>query len=448
MMAEEEELVVAGEVVAEVIEREAPAEGGAGANADASKPETAQVGSVEFLGRWNEKKVDPAMPVKMRGYDVSPRFAFGKLVEELVQKNAPSGIFAISEESYYKRISWSASPDDVSYQRHGEAQLAAMEVKKRSPGEEPLLFADLEGVVDDFGASCTCGHKGVCGCGPPLEGPHIAVYRVTPPRGGLDPDKWVGRPPPPAPEDLYTGPRDDGLLSTDEISGEYMIANSCFDFLLAGLFKSMTVVPYGPDTIDVWHSKSNCLPPFVCGSEANNYIWTRKPGTNKFGCMTFSADGTAEWPPLHIDDSTDRFKKRPTSQKRTFQKVDARDLAGDWRGCWCSQCVVCWPLSSSTWTTKKALDEDRYEESGRRCGLLPPWSIPAETYTRRYYDDGGGRSYPTNGFDQDQNRPFFADFCDCISWLSANISAEQNIVYRSSGYAVAPRPFYFTKKIG
>ena len=182
MMAEEEELVVAGEVVAEVIEREAPAEGGAGANADASKPETEQVGSVEFLGRWNEKKVDPAMPVKMRGYDVSPRFAFGKLVEELVQKNAPCGILAISEDRYYKRISWSASPDDVSYQRHGEAQLAAMEVKKRSPGEEPLLFADLEGVVDDFGASCKCGCEHGCGCGRSLEGPHtIAVYRVTPP---------------------------------------------------------------------------------------------------------------------------------------------------------------------------------------------------------------------------------------------------------------------------
>ena len=40
-------------------------------------------------------------------------------------------------------------------------------------------------------------------------------------RGGLDADKWAGRPPPPAPEELYTGPRSDGLLSTDEISGEF-----------------------------------------------------------------------------------------------------------------------------------------------------------------------------------------------------------------------------------
>ena len=35
------------------------------------------------------------------------------------------------------------------------------------------------------------------------------------------PGQWVGRPPPLAPEDLYTGPRSDGLLSTDEISGDY-----------------------------------------------------------------------------------------------------------------------------------------------------------------------------------------------------------------------------------
>ena len=123
-MAEESELVVAGDVVAEVMEREAGAEAAADeprgwlsslrepqreGGAEASKPETEQaaggaIGSVEFLGRWNEKKADPAMPGKMRGYDVSPRLAFGKLVEELVQKNAPSGIFAISEESYTKEF--------------------------------------------------------------------------------------------------------------------------------------------------------------------------------------------------------------------------------------------------------------------------------------------------------------------------------------------------------
>ena len=64
-----------------------------------------------------------------------------------------------------------------------------------------IRFADFEGVVDDFGA--------------PLQ---MAVYRVTLPRGGFR--EWAGRPPPLAPEDLYTGPRSDGLLSTDDISGK------------------------------------------------------------------------------------------------------------------------------------------------------------------------------------------------------------------------------------
>ena len=116
-MAEEEELVVAGEVVAEVIEREAPAEGGAGANADASKPETAQVGSVEFLGRWKAKSwikqrlgaylghYDRAMPVKFKAENeirhqtvsrTGVRVGLGTFVDQLVQTNASSGILAIS----------------------------------------------------------------------------------------------------------------------------------------------------------------------------------------------------------------------------------------------------------------------------------------------------------------------------------------------------------------
>ena len=95
-------------------------------------------------------------------------------------------------------FSWSASPDDVSYQRLGLISMQAARARER-------LFADFDGVVDDSGAS---------------PGNIMAVYRVTLPRGGLR-GKWAGRPPPPAPEDLYTGPRSDGLLSTDEISGEY-----------------------------------------------------------------------------------------------------------------------------------------------------------------------------------------------------------------------------------
>ena len=162
------------------------------------------------------------MPVKLTDVrDTVPmvRVAFCKLVDELVQTNATSGTLAISnrkEVSYDNEygedreftgwdIFWSASPDDLSYQRHGavkqagrlEAQLAAAEAKKSIA----FAFADFEGVVDDFG-----------------DEDQIAVYRVTLPSRGLDPDKWVGRPPPPAPEELYTGPRRDGLLSTDEIA--------------------------------------------------------------------------------------------------------------------------------------------------------------------------------------------------------------------------------------
>ena len=238
----ESEPVVAGEVVPEVMEREAPAEG-------------STRGSVEFLGRWNEKVDDRAMPlwtVPITNYrgefirhqdffeDLSvARTAFGRLVDELMQKEAPSGLFAISTRNGPFRgqqrvrlwgFSWSTSPEDTTYQRHGavdevrlEAQLAAAEAKKS------MAFADFEGVVDDL-----------------RDEDQITVYRVTLPSGGLDPDKWVGRPPPPAPEDLYTGPRSDGLLSTEEISGDYSAACICAG-VCPIICNSMTVVPHGPE---------------------------------------------------------------------------------------------------------------------------------------------------------------------------------------------------------
>ena len=90
------------------------------------------------------------------------------------------------------------------------------------------------------------------------------MYRVTLPSGGLDRGKWAGRPPPPAPEALYTGPRDDGLLSTGEISGEYDGIWCCVMCLIEYLH-SMTVVPLGADTIETWRtgcvfSSSFCYP--------------------------------------------------------------------------------------------------------------------------------------------------------------------------------------------
>ena len=122
----------------------------------------------------------------------------------------------------------------------------------------------------------------------------MAVYRVTLPSRGLDADKWAGRPPPPAPEDLHTGPRSDGLLSTEEISGDYSAACICAaDDGMPAICNSMSVVPLGADTIETWRASCCFLPPFI-GPVAYGEVRTRDPGTNAFDGMTFSADGTAK----------------------------------------------------------------------------------------------------------------------------------------------------------
>jgi hypothetical protein len=347
-------------------------------------------GSLAFLGRWKENWYDRAMPVKLRADRRKDTFtakidtamvrkAFCKLVDELVQTNATSGTLAIScwtetktewvegqDFSYEVTVwefSWSASPDDTSYQRHGSVGTASKQQKK-------IRFADFEGAVDDFG-----------------DRNQMAVYRVTLPSRGLDPDKWVGRPPPPAPEDLYTGPRDDGLLSTEEISGDYSAACICHDGRCPMICNSMTVVPLGADVIETWRTGCIFFPPLI-GPTAEGAARTRDPGTNTFGGMTFSAGGRAK-------QTCGCFKKRPTSQKRAFQKVDARDLAGNWRGCFWVPFVPFWPFSSLFCTTKTALNEDQYEESGRCCVLALPLPWPVGPTTTRKYVNG----HPTNGFD-------------------------------------------------
>ena len=238
-------------------------------------------------------------------------------------------------------------------------------------------FADFEGIVSDMG-----------------DKDQIAVYRVTLPSRGLDPDKWVGRPPPPAPEELYTGPRRDGLLSTDEISGEYS-APGCVECYICN---SMTVVPLGADTIETWRTGCCFLPPFACGPIAEGEVLPRtfkgtgntQLGTNAFGDMTFSAGGTAR-----ATQGCGSYKKCPGSQKRSFQKVEARDLAGKWRGCCCIPIVLYWPGSPVFCTSKKALDQDRYEESGLTNCLCLPCS-DSGTRTRVYVN-----GHPTNGFAED-----------------------------------------------
>ena len=457
--AEESELVVAGEVVPEIeegeegvvtepvvasetMEREAPAEGaaeeprgwlpsllgprrGSGAEADAAASEAEieqaageAAGSLEFVGLWKEKKDEHwrLMPTKMQGFGSADRpnwetgdqfttqlrLALGRLVDELVRNKVPSGILAIStslsihhdsdgiEISTNFVIPWSASPDDESYQRLG---LISMQAPQRTN----IRFADFDGAIDVSGD---------------LASETNAVYRVTLPREGFDPWKWVSRPPPPAPAKLYTGPRDDGLLSTDEISGEYYSGEWTRGCTCC---RSMTVIPHGPDTIETQISGLCFFPPIAMGIPIGfGRVAKRDPGTNKFDSMAFSADGTVK------DEGPNKLhnKKRPNS--RAFGKVETRDLAGKWRGCVCIPVVV--PVLGFTrCTTKTALNEDQYTESGCCFFLCFPLFPVSGTRTRKYVN-----GHPTNGFDDG-------------SW------------YRDAGYArneAGDGTLLLTKKIG
>ena len=388
--------VVAGDVVAEFMEREAPAAGEPGE----------AVGSVEFLGLWNRenKKHSRVMPLKMEGgiwygdtydYDLEVRVALGRLVDKLVRNKARSGLLAIGNwtkmvshrtgEGNFERtvryterfwaISWSARPDDERYQQLGLISMQA-------PLDD-IRFAGFDGAIGPGGS---WGN---------------AVYRVTLPREGFDPWKWVSRPPPPAPAKLYTGPRDDGLLSTGEISGAY---GGCY---IWGC-ESMTVVPLGADVIETWSSNLSWVPPFFSGPRIGGNVWTRKQHTNEFvqlpirfglggygsQSMTCSADG--------IDTHDGRlWSKRPDSQKRAFRKVETKDLAGTW--CDCFGMIYIFGLCCNR---KKALNEDQYEESGGLgcCMFLPvcytkygePVCCNEPNIRTRQYVNG----HPTNAFDQ------------------------------------------------
>ena len=230
-------------------------------------------GSLEFLGLWkeNKEKIDRLLPIRREGYAYyhwqdrddfrhKLRVAFSKLVDELVRNKAPSGILATTEwtetdtegnTSPHWGISWSASPEDESYQQLGLVSMQAEQHEMDSDSDmdwdsdvdSGIRFADFDGAINMFG----------------IEEAN-AVYRVTLPSRGLDPEKWVGRPPPPAPEELYTGPRSDGLLSTDEISGEYCVPG-CLSCAKIGC--CMIVVPLGANTIETSTCGCCCFPPFI-----------------------------------------------------------------------------------------------------------------------------------------------------------------------------------------
>ena len=216
------------------------------------------------------------------------------------------------------------------------------------------------------------------------------VVAVQPQR--VHPEPRPRRPPPPlALEGLYTGPRSDGLLSTEEISGDYR--RICFPFDCRWL----TVVPHGPDMIETWSQGFCCIPclGFFGPAEVHAGVQTRNPGTNRFGSISF-AHGTASiWTQDKEGETEHLFKKLPHPQKRAFHKIDARDLAGKWCSCFCVPCVPAWPFFGILCTTKKALDEDRYEESGLCCWLGLPIPV-CQTRTRKYV-----HGHPTNGFHKD-----------------------------------------------
>jgi len=171
------------------------------------------------------------------------------------------------------------------------------------------------------------------------------------------------------------------------------------------------VVPLGADAIETWRTGCLFLPPSLIGPVAGGEVRTRNPGTNAFrnpqnrdpnnkcGDMTFSADGTAK-------QGCGGYKKRRTSQKLAFHKVETGDLAGKWCGCVCVPFVPCWPLAHFRWTEKTALNQDRYEESGHCCCLALPLPCSVESTTRtRVYVNG----HPTNGFAKDGDTYWYHD---------------------------------------
>ena len=166
----------------------------------------------------------------------------------------------------------------------------------------------------------------------------------------------------------------------------------------------MSVVPLGADVIETWNTCCLFLPtPLFIWPVAEVAVRTRKPGTDAFlnpqnpdpncNLMTFSADGTAK------EGCCCGYKKRRTSQKRAFHKVETRDLAGKWCGCQCWPFVPFWPVSHVFCTTKKALNEDQYEEKGLCCFLCLPCPV-SETRTRKYVN-----GHATNGFALDGGYP-------------------------------------------
>jgi hypothetical protein len=181
------------------------------------------------------------------------------------------------------------------------------------------------------------------------------------------------------PENRYSGPRSDGLLSTDEISGNY----GCCCLPMGCGWTS--VVPHGPDVIEQWGWCCGAFPLCIGGE-----VRLRNPGTNSFvhwkdpgNVTTFTPGGACN--------GLSCLCKTGSRTPLAFQLVDTKDI----EGCWCCLCWMLLHPGLTGWScfTKKALDKDRINHSGCAwIGLLP--LIPFNEVRTRLYVNG----HPTNGF--------------------------------------------------
>ena len=132
--------------------------------------------------------------------------------------------------------------------------------------------------------------------------------------------------------------------------------------------------------------------------------WTRKQRTSEFvqlpirvGFGAFGAQGSqsmtcsADGIDTHDGRLWSTFKKHPRAQKRAFQKVETKDIAGKW-----CKCYVAGFFPGLFCSRKTALNEDQYEESGQRgcCMCLPVCCDKHNLRTRQYVN-----GHPTNAFD-------------------------------------------------
>ena len=124
--------------------------------------------------------------------------------------------------------------------------------------------------------------------------------------------------------DRYSGPRSDGLLSTDEISGHY---NCCFPMGCG----SFSVVPHGPDVIEEWGWSCGLFPLCIGGE-----VRIRIPGTNSFRHWKDPGNVETFTPGGGCNCCCCLCKTGGSRTPLAFQLVDTKDI----EGCWCCLCWI------------------------------------------------------------------------------------------------------------